>query len=141
MKTEQQRQHRVYRALEVLRSEIKSGTVEGIKNAIGMYEATGDHVHWSKPIIGVPCPGGDCLVFEARKRIAELNDRSKALPYVLPDTLFRYVVVVNGTEYEHSAGSAIEALHNCIDLYLNDATDAKAALDSIHASVRQGTLR
>lgn len=63
-----------------LRNEIKRyralgdtvATRSNLKRALAAYEATGDHDHGfgdeSKPIApGAPCPGGDCLVSEARE--------------------------------------------------------------------------
>jgi hypothetical protein len=51
--------------------------IRTLPEALHAYELTGDHNHsWSsksKPLApGAPCPGGDCMVDEARKIIAAL---------------------------------------------------------------------
>jgi hypothetical protein len=45
--------------------------MNAVETVLAAYEATGDHDHGRGPIApGAPCPGGDCLVTEARRMIA-----------------------------------------------------------------------
>ncbi len=46
-------------------------TIDRLPAILAAYEATGDHDHDDSPLApGAPCPGGDCLVSNARRIIA-----------------------------------------------------------------------
>lgn len=58
-------------ALDALSDALSPTRVQALLDA---YEATGDHNHGRGPILpGAACPGGDCLVAQARTLIAEMR--------------------------------------------------------------------
>ena len=46
---------------------------EHLQELIDRYEATGDHDHGRGPIRGRACPGGDCLVHQARQLLDRIR--------------------------------------------------------------------
>jgi hypothetical protein len=71
--------------------------LDELRAALTAYEATGDHNHDGKPIAtGAPCPGGDCIVAEARAALARFVGLTLSADVVAPRPGYGYTPAIVG---------------------------------------------